>query len=220
MSSKKLIKTPLHLLYDLTGSLVSYFEEACIQVQQDAEKALTKLEKQRAKVQQKLITTQAKLEKAKERGKPKAKNKAKNSLSELETIYLQIQKQQAKILDYIALLKKDTTTSLELLKDITHVHERTKLILETPATKVKAVKETKTTASIPNTSTNTAAKSKQKTATKPKVSTAKQTAVKTNTTASQKKPTTTKAPAKITATKNTPKPTVTKAKKPNTKITK
>lgn len=133
MPSKKLIRTPLHLLRDLTGSLVSYFEEACIQVQQDAEKALTKLEKQRAKVQQKLIAAQAKLEKAQEQGKSKAKNKAKETLADLETIYSKIQKQQKKILDYIDLLKKDAAKSLDLSKGINVVHERAKSLLNTSA---------------------------------------------------------------------------------------
>ena len=82
-SSKKTVRTPLHLLHDLTDSLVDHLEKACIQAQQEAEKTLTKLEKQRAKVQNKLLKAQEKLKKVKDFGKSKAKNKAQKALTEL-----------------------------------------------------------------------------------------------------------------------------------------
>ena len=247
MSSKKLIRTPLHLLRDLTGSLVSYFEEACIQVQQDAEKALTKLEKQRAKVQQKLITAQAKLEKAKEQGKSKAKNKAKDALADLETIYSKIQKQQKKILNYINLLKKDATKSLELSKDIAIVHERAKALLNAPvpkattvsATKLKAIVTPKVATKATSTATpvkTTRAPTKTTTAAKPKISATTTTTVATKPTVSKakvtpakakiastpapKKPIAQKAPTKTTAVnKVVTKPAVTKESQPANKTT-
>ena len=55
MSAKqKPVNTPLHLLQQLSGSLLEHLESACSQALADAEKLLAKLEKQRGKAQEKL----------------------------------------------------------------------------------------------------------------------------------------------------------------------
>ena len=52
-ATKKPVNTPLHLLQQLSGSLLEHLENACSQALADAEKLLAKLEKQRGKAQEK-----------------------------------------------------------------------------------------------------------------------------------------------------------------------
>lgn len=51
-ATKKPVNTPLHLLQQLSGSLLEHLENACSQALADAEKLLAKLEKQRGKAQE------------------------------------------------------------------------------------------------------------------------------------------------------------------------
>ena len=55
-AKKKPVSTPLHLLQQLSGSLLEHLEEACSQALADAEKLLAKLEKQRGKAQEKPVS--------------------------------------------------------------------------------------------------------------------------------------------------------------------
>ena len=50
-AKKKPVSTPLHLLQQLSGSLLDHLEDACTQALADAEKLLAKLEKQRVMAQ-------------------------------------------------------------------------------------------------------------------------------------------------------------------------
>ena len=78
MSAKqKPVNTPLHLLQQLSGSLLEHLENACSQALADAEKLLAKLEKQRGKAQEKLHKSRTKLQDAATSGKAKAQAKAK-----------------------------------------------------------------------------------------------------------------------------------------------
>ena len=83
-ANKKPVTTPLHLLHQLSNSLIEHLEGACKQALVDSEKLLAKLEKQRGKAQEKLHTARTKLQDATKAGKAKAQAKAKSSIAELE----------------------------------------------------------------------------------------------------------------------------------------
>ena len=85
-ANKKSVNTPLHLLQQLSGSLLEHLESACSQALADAEKLLAKLEKQRGKAQEKLHKAREKLQEAAHAGKSKAQAKAKSSVKELEQL--------------------------------------------------------------------------------------------------------------------------------------
>ena len=85
-NNKKSVSTPLHLLQQLSHSLLEHLEKACTQALVDAEELLTKLEKQRGKAQAKLHEARSKLEHAAVEGKAKAQAKAKNAITELEEL--------------------------------------------------------------------------------------------------------------------------------------
>lgn len=55
-ATKKPVNTPLHLLQQLSGSLLEHLETACSEALADAEKLLAKLEKQRGKAQENCTT--------------------------------------------------------------------------------------------------------------------------------------------------------------------
>lgn len=141
-STKKTVRTPLHLLHDLSDTLVNQLQIACIEAQQEAEKALTKLEKQRVKIQEKLIKAEEKLGKANEANKAKAKAKAQKAIIELKDSHNKLQNQQQKLFTYLNTLKKDSTKSLELAKGITRVKERVSTLLNPPATKATSTATT------------------------------------------------------------------------------
>ena len=50
-AKKKSVTTPLHLLQQLSHSLIEHLDKACSQAIKDAEGALAKLQKQRGKAQ-------------------------------------------------------------------------------------------------------------------------------------------------------------------------
>ena len=68
-SKKKSLPTPLHLLQELSGGLVSHLENACAKAMAEAEKLLGKLEKERGKAQEKLHKNRVKLQDAAAEGK-------------------------------------------------------------------------------------------------------------------------------------------------------
>lgn len=189
-STKKTVRTPLHLLHDLSDTLVNQLQTACIEAQQETEKALTKLEKQRVKIQEKLIKAEEKLTKATEANKTKARAKAQKTIAELKESHTKLQSQQQNLFIYLNTLKKDSAKSLELAKGITRVKDRVTTLLNPPPAKI--------------TSTTT------KTPAKPMPALAKQTP-----STIAKKPVT-RTPAKPRA---TTKPKTTPVKKPTTKVT-
>lgn len=74
----------MHLLQQLSHSLVEHLEGACKQALVDSEKLLAKLEKQRGKAQEKLHKARTKLQDAAKAGKTKAQAKARETISDLE----------------------------------------------------------------------------------------------------------------------------------------
>ncbi len=120
---KKPVITPLHLLQQLSHSLLEHLEQACSQALVDAEKLLAKLEKQRGKAQDKLHKTGARLEEAAAAGKAKAQAKARASIAELEELLDTLKQRQTETRDYILQLKTDAEQSLHLAQGVGKVKE-------------------------------------------------------------------------------------------------
>ena len=117
-NNKKSVSTPLHLLQQLSHSLLEHLEKACTQALVDAEELLTKLEKQRVKAQEKLHDARSKLQDAAKAGKAKAQEKAKAAAAELEELLAALKTRQAETRSYIAQLKRDAQESLKLAQGV------------------------------------------------------------------------------------------------------
>ncbi len=120
---KKPVPTPLHLLQQLSHSLLEHLEQACSQALVDAEKLLAKLEKQRSKAQDKLHKAGARLEAAAAEGKTKAQIRARAGMVEIEELLDTLKQRQAETRDYIAGLKADAEQSLHLAQGVGKVKE-------------------------------------------------------------------------------------------------
>jgi uncharacterized protein YdiU (UPF0061 family) len=124
MSAKKSpVSTPLHLLQQLSHSLVEHLQKACSEAQQDAEILLAKLEKQRGRTQEKIIKARAKLDDAGNAGKSKAQTKARSRLAELDDMLDVLQARQSETLTYLSELKRDAAQSLQLAQGVTKVEQ-------------------------------------------------------------------------------------------------
>ncbi|MCF5383079.1 transcriptional regulator, partial [Pseudomonas syringae] len=139
-AKKKPVNTPLHLLQQLSGSLLEHLEDACSQALADAEKLLAKLEKQRGKAQEKLHNSRIKLQDAATAGKSKAQAKAKGAVSELEELLDALKDRQTETRTYILHLKRDAQESLKLAQGIGRVKEADGKILTTRDAKPVAPK--------------------------------------------------------------------------------
>lgn len=115
------VRSPLQLLQQLSISLVEHLEKACAQAREEAEDTLAKLEKQRAKAQDKQLKAQARRDEAVKVGKPKAEAKARATLEELEGLLGLLQARQAETLTYLSQLSRDADASLKLAAGIRDV---------------------------------------------------------------------------------------------------
>lgn len=115
---KKPVTTPLHLLQQLSHSLLEHLEQACSQALVEAEQLLAKLEKQRSKVQDKLHKAVVRLEEAAAAGKARAQTKARERIGELEELLDTLKQRQAQTREYILHLKQDAEQSLHLAQGI------------------------------------------------------------------------------------------------------
>lgn len=120
-AKKKSVTTPLHLLEQLTRSLVEHLQKACDEAQKEPELLLAKLEKQRGKIQEKRVKARAKLDEAGNAGKTKAQAKARSKLAELDDMLALLQARQSETLTYLAELKRDAEKSLTLAQGVTKV---------------------------------------------------------------------------------------------------
>ncbi|HFL7943055.1 TPA: AlgP family protein, partial [Pseudomonas putida] len=159
-AKKKPVSTPLHLLQQLSGSLLEHLEDACSQALADAEKLLAKLEKQRGKAQEKLHNGRLKLQDAAKAGKAKAQSKAQKAVGELEGLLDALKERQTQTRSYIQQLKRDAQDSLKLAQGVGKVREAAAKALDQ-----RAVKTTKPAAAKPAART-TAAKPAAKPAAK------------------------------------------------------
>ncbi|HCK5207123.1 TPA: alginate regulator AlgP, partial [Pseudomonas aeruginosa] len=156
-ANKKPVTTPLHLLQQLSHSLVEHLEGACKQALVDSEKLLAKLEKQRGKAQEKLHKARTKLQDAAKAGKTKAQAKARETISDLEEALDTLKARQADTRTYIVGLKRDVQESLKLAQGVGKVKEAAGKALESrkakpatkPAAKAAAKPAVKTVAAKP-----------------------------------------------------------------------
>ncbi|MBC8649772.1 transcriptional regulator [Pseudomonas sp. MTM4] len=147
-AKKNSITTPLHLLQQLSHSLVAHLQKACNEAQRDAEVLLAKLEKQRGKTQEKVIKARAKLDEAGDAGKSKAQSKARARLAELDDMLAVLQARQSETLGYLSELKRDAEQSLKLARGITDVEKAAAQALATrqkPAAATRSKAPTKAT---------------------------------------------------------------------------
>ncbi|WP_287810447.1 AlgP family protein, partial [Pseudomonas sp.] len=142
-ANKKPVNTPLHLLQQLSSSLLEHLEGACSQALADAEKLLAKLEKQRGKAQEKLHKSRSKLQDAASAGKAKAQAKAKAAGEELEELLDALKERQAETRQYIVQLKRDAQESLKLAQGVGRVHEAASKALTSRSAKPAAAPATK-----------------------------------------------------------------------------
>jgi hypothetical protein len=207
MSAKKnVVSTPLHLLQNLSHSLLEHLETACTGALVDAEKLLAKLEKQRGKGQDLLHTARVKLQDAAVAGKAKSQAKSKVLIADLEALLDGLQERQAETRAYIAELKRDAQESLKLAQGIGKVKEA--------VTKVLSARSTKAAVVVAKAAAKPAVKTAAKPVSKPAATAAKP-AAKASAVA---KPVAVKAPvkpvAKAAASKPAAKPAVKAAAKP------
>ena len=117
-AKKKSVSTPLHLLQQLSHSLLEHLEDACTRALVEAEQLLAKLEKQRGKAQEKLHKARSKMQDAAVAGKAKAQLKAKEAVEELEQLLDTLKDRQSETRSYIAELKRDAQESLKLAQGV------------------------------------------------------------------------------------------------------
>lgn len=161
-AKKKSVTTPLHLLEQLSHSLVEHLQKACADAQKEPEQLLAKLEKQRGKTQEKLVKARARLDEAGNAGKSKAQAKARSKLAELDDMLALLQARQSETLSYLADLKRDAEKSLTLAQGVTKVGQaaaqalaaRDKVSASTKApARARAVKPAVKTAAAPKPAT-------------------------------------------------------------------
>lgn len=117
-AKKKPVTTPLHLLQQLSHSLLEHLESACSEALVEAEKLLARLEKQRSKVQDKLHKANQKLQDAAVAGKQKAQARGREAVAELEELLDALKARQSETREYIARLKVDIEKSLHLAQGV------------------------------------------------------------------------------------------------------
>lgn len=114
--------TPLHLLQQLTSTLLEHFEQACGQALADAEKILSKLEKKVSKVKAKLSKQHGRIESTVP-GKSKAQAKARAKIAVQEEVLIELQIRTDETRRYLGELKHDIELSLTLAQGVGMVHE-------------------------------------------------------------------------------------------------
>ena len=139
-AKKKSVSTPLHLLQQLSSSLLEHLEDACTRALVDAEKLLAKLEKQRGKAQEKLHKARSKMQDSAVAGKAKAQAKGKEAVAELEQLLDTLKDRQSETRTYIASLKRDAQESLKLAQGVGKVKEAVGKALNSRSAKAALVK--------------------------------------------------------------------------------
>lgn len=132
-AKKKTVSSPLHLLQQLSRSLVEHLEKACADAQKETHGLLAKLEKQRGKTRDKLVRARAKLDEAGAAGKSKTQGKARARIDELDEALALLDVRQRETLAYLADLERDTQQSLKLAEGIRRVEEAAAQTVTAPA---------------------------------------------------------------------------------------
>lgn len=120
---KNAVQTPLHLLQELSHSLIEHLQDACEKAEAEAEKTLAKLDKQHSKAQARLHDARCALVELTKAGKAKAQAKAKAAVDELEELLVDLQKRQVQTRSYLQKLKSDAEQSLKLAEGVHKVRD-------------------------------------------------------------------------------------------------
>lgn len=110
------VTTPLHLLQTLTRTLKEHLDEACQQAEQDAHKALEKLNRQHAKLENKLAEAREKVRARESGAEDKSVSKAQGKVGELEQALSELSQARQSAETYIKQLKSDIGQTLRLAK--------------------------------------------------------------------------------------------------------
>lgn len=115
-SKKSRVPTPLHLLQTLTRTLNEQLGEACQKAEQDAVKALEKLDRQKTKLDDKLVEAREKLAARQSGEEQKSVPKAQTRVGELEAALLELSEARSSAEAYVKQLRYDIRQTLRLAK--------------------------------------------------------------------------------------------------------
>lgn len=124
------VSSPLHLLQTLTRTLHEHLADACTQAEQDARKALDKLQRQQEKLDLKLGQTREKLDARTAEQPDKPAGKTRKKLAELEAAKLELHEARLKAESYIAQLSSDVRQTLRLAKGLERIDGQVSQALE------------------------------------------------------------------------------------------
>lgn len=116
------VQTPLHLLQTLTRTLNEHLGEACQQAEQDARKALEKLNRQHGKLQEKLADAEEKLAARQINGNDaKSLEKSQTKLSALQQAMDEMQASRSAAEAYTRQLQSDIQQTLRIGKGLERI---------------------------------------------------------------------------------------------------
>ncbi|MCL7462724.1 AlgP family protein [Pseudomonas sp. NW5] len=112
------LTTPLQLLQQLAGNLLEHFDQACAEALENTEQLLAKLERQRARTQERLYKANTRLSDAVHAGKAGRQAKYRARITELDELLATLESRHAELLEYLQQLRLDVRESLELAQGI------------------------------------------------------------------------------------------------------
>lgn len=125
------VQTPLHLLQTLTRTLNEHLVEACQQAEQDARKALEKLNRQHGKLQEKLADAGEKLTARQASGNDaKSLEKSQTKLSTLQQAMDQMQASRSAAEAYTRQLQSDIQQTLRIGKGLERIEGQASQAIE------------------------------------------------------------------------------------------
>ncbi|MFO7706047.1 MAG: hypothetical protein R6V43_13090 [Halopseudomonas sp.] len=125
------VQTPLHLLQTLTRTLNEHLGEACQQAEQDARKALEKLNRQHGKLQEKLADAGEKLAARQANGNDaKSLEKSQTKLSALHQAMDEMQASRSAAEAYTRQLQSDIQQTLRIGKGLERIESQATQAIE------------------------------------------------------------------------------------------
>lgn len=137
------VTTPLHLLQTLTRSLKDHLGEACQQAEQDAHKALEKINRQHAKLDAKLVEARERLNARQTGADSKSVSKAQGKVDELEQALSELGQARQSAEGYIKQLKGDIRQTLRLAKGFDRIEDQVNQAIDKRDNPQAAVEEDK-----------------------------------------------------------------------------
>lgn len=115
------VQTPLHLLQVLTRTLNEHLAQACGQAQEDAQKALEKLDREQHKLAEKLGQAQEKLTEESSEASGKSPEKLQGKIEELTARMTLLNQAHHEAEDYIRQLNSDVRQTLRLARGLERI---------------------------------------------------------------------------------------------------